>query len=121
MLTKYTLQLFVLFPFSGFLLLIVEKKKRKEKENWCVRVCVSVCVCVCVGGGWQMKTDRNCYKPIGSIREFSSTATETRLSRPSPRIVAAFVKEMCNVLGTTMHGLCVSICRLTNSCVPMDS
>ena len=61
------------------------------------------------------------YQPIGSIREFSSTATETRLSRPSPRIVAAFVKEICNVLGTTMHGLCVSICRLANSCVPMDS
>ena len=47
------------------------------------------------------------YQPIGSIREFSSTATETRLSRPSPRIVAAFVKEICNVLGTTMYGLCV--------------
>ena len=67
MLTKYTLQLFILFPFSGFLLLIVEKKKRKEKQNWCV------CVCVLGGGGGSrqklLQTNRihprvfvNCYR-----------------------------------------------------------
>ena len=98
MLIKYTLQLFVLFPFSGFLLLI-------KKKSW----------------GLNEDKGQKLYQPIGSIREFSSTATETRLSRPSPRMVAAFVKEICNVLGTTMHGLWVSICRLANSCVPMDS
>ena len=76
MLTKYTLQLFVLFPFSGFLLLIVEKKKKKrETKLVCVSVCVSVCVCVWGGGGLNedrqklLQTNRihprvfvNCYR-----------------------------------------------------------
>ena len=51
MLTKYTLQLFVLFPFSGFLLLIVKKKKKKRKTKL-------VCVCVCVEGGGGLNEDR---------------------------------------------------------------
>ena len=51
MLTKYTLQLFVLFPFSVFLLLIVEKKKEKRNK-------IGVCVCVCGGGGGVLNEDR---------------------------------------------------------------
>ena len=55
MLTKYTLQLFVLFPFSVFLLLIVEKKKEKKRK---IGVCVCVCVSGGVGGGGVLNEDR---------------------------------------------------------------